>query len=174
MVGVVRWTAMGCNRVTTLRCFSINWDCYTWTVFCFHVVTLSGFVHLAIWYVPDTPSYLPCQTADSAVSVLPLLFGMTVLASPLMPLSNPCETPAHLPASPPPPSPWPFLFWRTKYGFALSVIHNALANKTSSGLTHISTLISFRAHQISCRFNWFRRLDACSSAVWQGFSGDVG
>lgn len=44
------------------------------------------------------------------------------------------------PARPPPPSPWPFRFWRMKYGFALSVIHNAPASNTSSGMTHIFLL----------------------------------
>lgn len=47
------------------------------------------------------------------------------------------DTWSNSPASPPPPSPWPLRFWRMKYGLALSVIHNAPASNTSSGLTHI-------------------------------------
>lgn len=47
------------------------------------------------------------------------------------------------PASPPPPSPWPFRFWRMKYGFALSVIHNAPASNTSSGVTHMLLCLLF-------------------------------
>lgn len=37
----------------------------------------------------------------------------------------------------PPPLPWPFLLWRMKKGFALSLTHRALASNTSSGVIHI-------------------------------------
>lgn len=42
----------------------------------------------------------------------------------------------------PPPLPCPFLRWRMKKGFALSLTHRALASNTSSGVIHILVISS--------------------------------
>lgn len=67
--------------------------------------------------------------------------------------NDPWTTEQNSPASPPPPSPWPFRFWRMKYGFALSVIHNAPASNTSSGLTHI--ILVFKG-TLNTQDGWWR------------------